>query len=91
MTKRYTTFYDLPPQEQTVLEHLVDNGSITAGEAQMVHRIRSLSRRITTLLDAGCVIEKEDRWDMAGQRYRRYRLVTAPNRLMPPVEEEVAA
>lgn len=91
MKKRYSKFDDLPPQERMVLRHLVEYGSITAGEAQIVHRIRSLSRRITTLLDTGCVIEKEDRWDMTGQRYRRYRLVTAPNRLMPPVEEEVTA
>jgi len=83
MKKRYADFEDLPPQEQTVLIHLIENGSITAGEAQIVHRIRSLSRRITTLLDSGCVVNKEDRWDMAGQRYRKYILQHVPERLNP--------
>lgn len=83
MKKRYKNFTDLPPQEQIVLTHLILNGSITAGEAQFVHRIRSLSRRITTLLDAGCVIMKEDRRDLTGQRYRRYSLDFVPDNLMP--------
>lgn len=86
MKKRYKNFTDLPPQEQIVLTHLAQHGSITAGEAQFVHRIRSLSRRITTLLDAGCVIMKEDRRDMTGQRYRRYSVDHIPDNLMPMQE-----
>lgn len=83
MKKRYTNYINLPPQEKIVLAHLMQHGSITAGEAHFVHRIRSLSRRITTLLDAGCVILKEDRRDLTGQRYRRYKLEFVPDALQP--------
>jgi hypothetical protein len=62
----------LSPQAQIVLKHLRAAGSITAVEANAVHRIRSVSRRITELLDAGFVILKEHKRDVNGQRYVRY-------------------
>jgi len=90
---RFTHFNQLPNQEQIVLRHLLSEGSITSGEAQMVHRIRSLSRRITSLLDAGIVVEKDDRRDSTGQRYRRYTLRVVPPNMLPPEEpySQVAA
>ena len=86
-----TTFHDLPQQERVVLNHLIAKGDITNVEAHAVHRIRSVSRRITTLIDAGCRIEKEHRKDTTGQRYVRYRLVSAPARLTGGSEVRRAA
>lgn len=71
----------LPPQEITVLRHLFAEGSITNAEAQIVHRIRALPRRISTLVDRGVRIAKEDRRDVTGQRYRRYCLLEIPKHL----------
>lgn len=81
--RRHHTFSSLPNQEKIVLRHLIAEGTITACEAQLVHRIRSLSRRITTLLDSGVSIVKEDRVDVTGQRYRRYTLEAVPPEMQP--------
>lgn len=62
----------LSPQSAIVLKHLRSAGSITAVEANAVHRIRSVSRRITELMDAGFDIAKEYKKDVNGQRYVRY-------------------
>lgn len=78
------TWDSLPKQERVILNHLLEKGSITAGEAQMVYRVRSLSRRITTLIDSGCRILKSEHRDLTGQRYRRYSLMGCPERLRPP-------
>ena len=64
----------LSPQAATVLSHLRKVGSITNVEANAVHRIRSLSRRISELGHAGVQIEKLQRRDLTGQRYVRYQL-----------------
>lgn len=65
----------LSPQAETVLRHLRNVGSITNVEANAVHRIRSLSRRITEIRDAGYQIDKKRRRDTTGQAYVRYSLV----------------
>lgn len=62
----------LAPQERTVLRHLKTVGSITSVEANALHRIRSLSRRITTLRSAGHPIKAVLKQDVNKQRYARY-------------------
>lgn len=86
-----TTWASLPKQERTVLRHLLLKGTITAGEAQMVYRIRSLSRRMTSLIDAGCRVLKSEHRDLTGQRYRRYSLMGCPDQLRPPMWERAHA
>lgn len=63
----------LSPQAKIVLKHLLSVGSITAVEASAVHRIRSLSRRVTELDQVGgYLIQKEHKRDVVGQRYVKY-------------------
>lgn len=64
----------LSPQCQTVLNHLTKAGSITPGEAAMVHQIRHLPRRILDLKEAGYKISRKLCKDVNGQRYARYTL-----------------
>lgn len=68
MTRRLT------PQSQKVLDHIRTAGSISNVEANAVHRVRSLSRRITEISDAGYPIAKERKRDVTGQVYVRYSL-----------------
>jgi len=68
------SFNRMSPQTQIVANHLKATGSITAVEANAVHRIRSVSRRISELLDNGYVIRKEHKRDVNNQRYVRYVL-----------------
>lgn len=68
---------NLSPQSRIVLNHLQAVGSITAVEASAVHRVRSVSRRITEIGDEGFNIRKEFKRDVNGQRYVRYVLVAA--------------
>jgi len=65
----------MTPQAHKVLGHLKTAGSITNVEAHAVLRVRSVSRRITELVDAGYHIYKEMKKDSTGQRYVRYYLV----------------
>jgi predicted transcriptional regulator len=65
----------LSPQALTVLNHLEAAGSITNVDAHVVLKVRSVSRRITELTDAGYVINKEWKRDTTGQRYVKYHLV----------------
>jgi hypothetical protein len=62
----------MTPQAHVVLKHLQEVGSITNVEAHMVHKIRSVSRRITEISDAGYAISKQRRSDATGQKYVRY-------------------
>lgn len=68
----------LTPQAQKVLDHLNSVGSISNVEANAVHRVRSLSRRITEIGDAlygtGFRVRKEFKRDVTDQRYVRYSL-----------------
>jgi hypothetical protein len=66
---------NLSPQAQIVRTHLLKAGSITNVEANAVHRIRSLSRRISELAQAGYKIDKQRKKDLTGQRYVRYSFV----------------
>lgn len=65
---------NLSPQAKIVLRHLQTVGNITNVEANAVHRIRSLSRRVTELKHAGYKIDKKRRKDVTGQFYVRYAL-----------------
>ncbi|MDM0006467.1 helix-turn-helix domain-containing protein [Variovorax sp. J22G73] len=65
----------MTPQTQIVLKHLRAQGSITNVEANAVHGIRSVSRRITELREeSGFNITKQQKRDPNGQRYVRYVL-----------------
>lgn len=64
----------LSPQATLVLRHLLSVGSITNVEANAVHKVRSVSRRITEISDAGHKISKVRRRDHTGQVYVRYSL-----------------
>lgn len=77
----------LSPQASRVYDHLLRAGSITNVEANAVHRVRSVSRRITEIQEGmlhatwrllgkqSIHIQKEFRRDATGQRYVRYHLV----------------
>jgi hypothetical protein len=62
----------MTPQATIVLKHLAAVGSITNVEAHAVHKVRSVSRRITEIRDHGYLVHKEHRKDINGQRYVRY-------------------
>ena len=61
-------------QTQKILEHLTKVGSISWVEANDLYRVRSLTRRIADLRQAGHDIVSEWRKDHLGQRYTRYSL-----------------
>ena len=61
-------------QNQKILTHLRDVGSISWVEANDLYRVRSLPRRIKDLRDAGHSILSEWKTDRLGQRYTRYSL-----------------
>jgi hypothetical protein len=72
----------LSPQAVLVLNHMKQAGSITNIEANAVHRVRSVSRRITeinrALVGTGYSVEKAHKRDVNSQRYVRYSLVANP-------------
>ena len=61
-------------QTQKILDHLTKVGSISWVEANDLYRVRSLTRRIADLREAGHDIASEWRKDHLGQRYTRYSL-----------------
>ena len=61
-------------QKQKILDHLMKVGSISWVEANDLYRVRSLTRRIADLRQAGHDIVSEWRKDHLGQRYTRYSL-----------------
>ena len=65
----------MTPQALEVLLHLRRLGTITRVEAENVYRIRHLPGTIFRLRTAGYVITAEQKRDLTGQRYVRYRLV----------------
>jgi hypothetical protein len=62
----------MTPQSLKVLIHLQAHGSITNVEANAVHKVRSVSRRITEIRAHGYVVGKEYKTDVTGQRYVKY-------------------
>jgi hypothetical protein len=62
-------------QNQKILDHLKKIGSISWVEANDLYRVRSLTRRIADLRQAGHEIASEWRRDLLGQKYTRYMLV----------------
>lgn len=66
-------------QELTVLQHLLDVGTISGLEAEDLYRVRDLPKRISVLRkDYGVGIVRELRNDHRGQRYARYSLDASP-------------
>ena len=64
------------PQTHQVLHHLIAAGSITNVEAHAVLKCRSVSKRISDLVNIhGIEVAKLHRRDSTGQRFVRYVLV----------------
>lgn len=61
-------------QNETLLGHLQNVGSISFLEAWDLYRVRSLPRRIADLREKGWEIRSERRTDHLGQRYVRYSM-----------------
>jgi hypothetical protein len=61
-------------QNDKILTHLIDVGSISWVEANDLYRVRSLPRRIADLRQRGFDIISEWKTDRLGQRYTRYSL-----------------
>lgn len=59
-------------QVQKLLRHLRQTGTITNMEAQAIHKIRALPRRISDLEEMGYDIRRQHKTDTTGQRYVRY-------------------
>ena len=67
-------------QIEMLIQHFLENDSISDGEAQLVYRIRSLPRRIMDLKNRGYVFEHEWHRDATGQRYIRYVIISTPEK-----------
>ena len=64
------------PQTHQVLHHLIAAGSITNVEAHAVLKCRSVSKRISELVNIhGIEVAKLHRRDSTGQRFVRYVLI----------------
>ena len=64
------------PQTHQVLCHLITAGSITNVEAHAVLKCRSVSKRISELVNTyGIDVSKLHRRDSTGQRFVRYVLI----------------
>ena len=64
------------PQTHQVLCHLITDGSITNVEAHAVLKCRSVSKRISELVNThGIDVAKLHRRDSTGQRFVRYVLI----------------
>lgn len=62
-------------QEDALLNHFSKKPTITPVEAQAMYKMRSITRRISTLRQQGHVILREYRRDQTGQRYARYTYI----------------
>ena len=80
------------PQTHQVLCHLIAAGSITNVEAHAVLKCRSVSKRISELVNThGIDVAKLHRRDSTGQRFVRYvlinpRVAVATAEMFYPVE-----
>lgn len=59
-------------QEDLILDHLKNTGSISGVEAFALYKVRSLPRRIATLKERNWKIDSIRMEDNCGQRYVRY-------------------
>jgi len=64
----------MTPQARTVYDHLRRVGSLTGIEAESIHKVRHLPRRIADLRATGLNIRSKQCRDITGQRYVRYTL-----------------
>lgn len=60
-------------QEELILYHLKNNGSLSSREAEDLYRVRDLPKRISVLRQEGHPIHRKLKSDALGQRYARYR------------------
>jgi hypothetical protein len=67
------------PQTDLLLDHFKVKPTITAREAEGAFKIRSLSRRINDLEDAGYTFSRTTEFDTTGQRYVRYHFIGKPS------------
>jgi hypothetical protein len=75
-------------QNQKLVNHFFDVGSITQREAIMDYSIQSLTRRITELRDAGYNIISEQKFHpVTQQRYVRYHLGFPARNLLPSIDD----
>ncbi len=58
--------------------HFAQTPSITGVEAAAVYKIRALPRRISDLEAQGWVFDRAWRTDTAGQRYKKYTVISTP-------------
>ena len=66
----------MSPQTHQVLRHLIIAGSITNVEAHAILKCRSVSKRISELVNTyGIDVAKLHRRDSTGQRFVRYVLI----------------
>ena len=67
---------ELQPMTKQVLEHLVTVGNISGIEAIGMYKVRSLTKQISMIREAGYPVQSEWKRDATGQRYKRYYLST---------------
>jgi hypothetical protein len=65
-------YSNLTPQLKTLLDHFHIKGTITNSQANDVHKIRSVAKRISELRELGYRINKTFHKDVTGQRYMKY-------------------
>ena len=68
-------------QIEMLIEHFEVADNISNIEAQAVYKIRALPRRIADLKERGYEFRSEWKKDLTGQRYKRYFLISTPNRV----------
>lgn len=72
-------------QDEIVLRHLKEVGTITCMEAHMIYKIRSLTSVIARLKRRhGLMIDSILKKDLNGQRYVRYKLPRKSRKDMAP-------
>lgn len=64
-------------QEELVLNHLREIGSLSGREADDLYRVRDLPKRISVLRREGHKVHRVLKTDNLGQRYARYSLASS--------------
>jgi hypothetical protein len=65
-------------QLDMLTHHFAATNSISGIEAAAIYKIRALPRRISDLEERGWVFNRVWKKDPAGQRYKRYIVITTP-------------
>ena len=67
-------------QDDLILQHLQQVGTITGVEASALYRARSLTSNISRLRTRGYIIHSERKLDQTNQRYVRYTYKKSENK-----------